>query len=193
MIALAIMPSGIGYYFYQKLHSNTTATTPLATTTIGTGYIVLSGTGPGTLIPNQEVSFVFKNSGKVSQVLAKVGDKVKAGQVLARLENTTIQLQYNLAQANLAALSSPSGIAAAEQAVQDAKESLATAKDNLQFLIGPEVFVAEQKLADAQQGLEESNAAVAKNASNVNKQKLSEAKSALAEAQFTVDYAYNNY
>jgi len=193
MIALVIMLCGTGYYYYQKSHSNTTAPTPLATTTIGTGNIVLSATGPGTLIPNQEVSFGFKNSGKVSQVLAKIGDKVKAGQVLARLENTTIQLQYNLAQANLAALSSPSAVAAAEQAVQDAKESLATAKDNLQFLIGPEVFVAEQKLADAQQGLEEANAASAKDASDANKQKLSEAKSALAEAQKTVDYAYTNY
>jgi len=193
VIVLVILLSGTGYYYYNKLLSSKTSTTPIATTIIGTGDIVLSGTGPGTLIPNQEVSFGFKNSGKVSQVLAKVGDKVKAGQVLARLENTTIQLQYNLAQANLVALSSPSAIAAAEQAVADAKESLATARDNLQFLIGPEVFVAEQKLADTQQGLEGAKAAFAKDPSDANKQKLSEAESALAEAQKTVDYAYNNY
>src|SRR5690349_3801273 len=169
VIVLAIVLSGTGYYYYNKLQSSKTNVTPIATTTIGTGDIILSGTGPGTLIPGQEVSFGFKNSGKVSAVLVKVGDKVKAGQVLAQLENTTTQLQYNLAQANLTALSSPSAIAAAEQAVQDAKASLATAQDNLQFLIGPDVFVAEQQLADAQQGLEGAKAAFAKDASDANK------------------------
>ena len=192
VIALAIVLSGTSYY-YNKLQSSRTSAAPIATTTIGTGDIVLSGTGPGTLIPSQEISLGFKNPGKVSEVLAKVGGKVKAGQVLARLENTTVQLQYNLAQANLAALSSPAAIATAEQAVQDAKASLATARNNLQFLIGPEVFVAEQKLADAKQGLEEAKAAVAKDASDTNKQKLSEAESTVAETQKTVDYTYNNY
>lgn len=193
VIALAIVLSGTGYYYYSQLQSSRTSATPIATTTIGTGDIVLSGTGPGTLIPSEEISFGFKTPGKVSEVLAKVGDKVNAGQVLARLENTTIQLQYNLAQANLVALSSPSALAAAEQAVQDAKENLATAKDNLQFLIGPDLFVAEEKLASAQQGLESAKAAVAKDASDANKQKLSEAEAELADARKTVDYAFNNY
>jgi hypothetical protein len=55
------------------------------------------------------------------------------------------------------------------------------------------MFVAEEKLADAQQGLESAKAAVAKNDSDANKQKLSTAESAVAEAQKTVDYAFNNY
>ena len=126
-------------------------------------------------------------------MLATLGEKVEAGQVLARLDSKTLELQYKQAEGNVAALSSPAEIASAEQAVQDAKASLATAKDDLQFLIGPDVFVAEQKLADAQEGLEAAKAAVAKDASDANKQKLSTAESELADAQKTVEYAFKNY
>lgn len=191
LIALAIVFGGALYYYNTKQSVN--QENIVETSTIGTGNIILSATGLGTLIPNEEVSFGFKTSGQVSEVLASLGEKVEAGQVLARLDSKTAELQYKQAAGNLAALSSPAEIASAEQAVQDAKESLVTAKDDLQFLIGPEMFVAEEKLADAQQGLESAKAAVAKNPSDANKQKLSAAESAVAEARKTVDYAFNNY
>ena len=191
LIAVVIV-FGAVFYAYKTRQSVSKENIP-QTSTIGTGNIILSATGLGTLIPNQEVSFGFKQSGEVSEVLATLGEKVEAGQVLARLDSTTLELQYKQAEGNVVALSSPAEIASAQQAVQDAKESLATAKDDLQFLIGPEVFVAEQKLAEAQQGLEAAKAAVAKDASDANKQKLTAAETAVPEAQKTVDYAYNNY
>ncbi len=191
LIAVVIVFSA-GFYAYNTRQSVSKENVP-QTSTIGTGNIILSATGLATLVPGQEVSFGFKQSGQVSEVLATLGEKVEAGQVLARLDSTTLGLQYKQAEGNVAALSSPAEIASAEQAVQDAKASLATAKDDLQFLIGPEVFVAEQKLAEAQQGLEEAKAAVAKDTSDANKQKLSAAETAIAEAQKTVDYAYTNY
>ena len=117
VLALLVIAGGAGYTYYNKLQASRNSATPVATTTVSTGDIVLIATGPGTLIPSEEVSFGFKNSGQVSEVLSKLGDKVDAGQVLARLENNTIELQYKQAEANLAALSSPSGIAVAEQAV----------------------------------------------------------------------------
>ena len=192
MIAVVLVFGGALYYYYNT-KSSARKENVIQTSTIGTGNIILSATGLGTLIPGNEVSFGFKQSGQVSEVLATLGEKVEAGKVLARLDSTTLELQYKQAEGNVAALSSPAEIASAEQAVQDAKASLATARDDLQFLIGPDLFVAEEKLADAQQGLQSAKAAVAKNASNANKQKLSEAESAVADARKTVDYAYNNY
>jgi multidrug efflux pump subunit AcrA (membrane-fusion protein) len=109
------------------------------------------------------------------------------------LDSTTLELQYKQVKGNLAALSAPAEMASAEQAVQDAKESLATAKDDLQFLIGPDMFVAEENVADAGQTLQLAKAAVEKDASDANKQKLSEAESKLAEAQETLTYAYYTY
>ncbi len=191
LIAVAIVFGGV-FHYYNTLPSASKEDI-IQTSTIGTGDIILSATGLGTLIPGEEVSFGFKNSGQVSEVLASLGEKVEVGQVLARLNSKTLELQYKQAAGNVAALSSPAEIASAEQAVQDAKESLATAKDDLQFLIGPDLLVAEEKLADAQQGLESVKATVEKDAPDANKQKLSEAESAVADAQKTVDYAFNNY
>ncbi|HEX9331786.1 MAG TPA: efflux RND transporter periplasmic adaptor subunit [Anaerolineales bacterium] len=192
VIAFVIILSGAGYY-YTKLQSAKNNQTGPETTTIGTGDIVLSATGTGTLIPNEEVSFGFKNSGQVSQVLVGLGEKVEAGQVLAQLESNTLDLKYTQAEANLAALTSPAEIAAAEQAVQDAKQSLATARNNLQFLIGPDMLVAEEEVTSAQKDLQLAKAAVQKDASDANQQKVSEAESALTTAQETLTYAFYNY
>jgi len=193
VLALVLMAGGIGYYYYNKLQASRNSAVTVATTTVGTGDIVLIATGPGTLIPNQNVSFGFKNSGRVSKVLAKLGDKVNAGQVLARLENGTISLQYKQADANLAALSSPSGIAVAEQAVQDAQLNLATAKDTLQLLIGPDVLNTEDNVVSAQQAVQLAQAAAVKDPSNENKQKVTAAETNLAQAEKVLDSVMFNY
>ena len=193
MIALAIILIGAGYTYYTKLQSSRNSAAPIATTRIGIGDIVLAATGPGTLIPNQQISFGFKKSGKISEVLNKLGDQVKAGQVLARLENTTIQLEYNQAQANLAALSSPSAIAAAEQTLQDAKANYATARDTLQGLIGPDLLIAEDNFTNAQQQVQLAKAAAEKNPSAENTQKVTDAESTLAKVQGILAQAQNDY
>lgn len=191
LIAILIVFGGVFYYYKTEPAASTENV--IQTSTISTGNIILSATGLGTLIPNNEVSFGFKEEGQVSKVLASLGEKVEAGQVLARLDSTTLELQYKQAEGNVAALASPAEIASAEQSVADAKASLATAKDELQYMIGPEVFIAEQKLANAQQALQTAKAEVAKDNSYANQQKVFQAEAALADAQQTVDYAYKNY
>src|SRR5574341_1086836 len=191
MIAVAIVLSGAIYYFSTTQSGN--KENVVETSTIGTGDIVLSATGFGTLVPREEVSFGFKNSGQVSEVLVNLGEKVETGQVLARLESKTLELKYKQAAANVAALTSPSEMAAAERAVQDAKEGFATARDDLQFLIGPDMLFAEEKVADAQDELEAAGAAAEKDPSDANKQKISEAESTLVKAQETLTYAYYAY
>ena len=165
----------------------------IETSTIDTGDIILSATGLGTLIPSEEVSFGFKNSGEVSKVLVNLGEQVEAGQVLARMESSTSELKYKQAEANLAALSSPAAIASAKQTVLEAQESLASARDDLQFMIGPEMMVAEERVANAQDELEAAKAAVEQDPSDANKGKVSEAELALAQAEETLTYAYYNY
>ena len=190
LLAVVLIFAGVFYYYRTK---PATKENVVQTSTIGTGNIILSATGLGTLIPSNEVSFGFKQSGQVSEVLAALGEKVEAGQVLARLDSSTLELQYKQAEGNVAALSSPAEIASAEQAVADAKASLATARDDLQFMIGPEMFVSEEQLANARQVLESAQAAVAKDDSDANKQQLSKAEAAVAAAQKALDYAYKNY
>jgi HlyD family secretion protein len=190
LVALALLLGGVIYAYTAK--QTVQQEQAVATSTIDTGDIILSATGLGSL-SNEEVAFGFKQSGQVSEVLVNLGDKVEAGQVLARLERGTLELQYREAEAEYAALSSPSGIAAAKQAVADARQSFATARDDLGHLIGPEMLVAEEGLAQAQENLRLAKAVAAKDPSGTNKQKVSEAEAALTQAQETWDYAYYNY
>ena len=191
LIALAIVLSGAIYYYSTTQTSE--AVNAVQTSTIGTGDIILSATGLGTLIPANEVSFGFKTGGTVREVLVRLGERVEAGQVLARLDSATLELKYKLAEENLAALSSPAEIAKAAQAVQEAKESFAKARNDLQYLIGPDMLLAEERVTSAEQDLQLAKAAADTDPSDTNKQKVSEAESALSEAEKDltgVFYAY---
>lgn len=190
LLALAILLSGT-IYAYTQIQKGNEETAP-ETSTIGTGDIILYATGMGSL-SNEEVSFGFRNNGKVSEVLVSLGDSVEAGQVLARLESETLELKYEQAKANFEALSSAANIAAAKQAVAEAQQSFEVARDDLQYLIGPEMLVGEEAVAQAQQDLQLTKAAAEKDPSDVNRQKVSEAEVALAKAQETLEYAYYNY
>jgi RND family efflux transporter MFP subunit len=193
VILLAVVLSGAGYYYFNKSKSAGSTAPVIQTSTIRTGDIVLTATGPGSLIPSQEVSFGFKNRGKVADVLVNLGDKVQAGQVLAQQEKTTLTLEYNQAEANLAALSSPSAVAVAEQTLQDAKQAFATAKDSLQYLIGPDLLAAEDNASQAQADMLQAKAAVEKDASDKNKQALAVAETILSKAQENLAQAQRDY
>jgi HlyD family secretion protein len=193
MSALLIILTGAGYYYYATLQEGTKNEAVIETSTIGTGDIILTAAGIGEIIPSEEVSFGFKNNGRVSEVLVSLGDNVEKGQVLARLESQTLELKYKQAEANLAALSSPSGIAAAEQSVEDTKQSFAIARDNLQFLIGPDLLLAEEKVANVQSELKTAMTAAEKDGTDANKQKVADAKSALAKAQEALTYIFYTY
>ena len=190
-IALIIVLGSAIYYFTAVRSS--TKENALKTSTISTGDIILSATGLGTLVPSQEVSFGFKHGGEVQEVLVSLGEPVEAGQVLARLKNETLTLKYKQAEANLAAMSSPAEIASAAQAMQEAKQSFAEARNNLQYLIGSDMLVAEEQVAAAQQDLQSAKSAFEEEASDTNQQKLSEAEANLMKAQETLSYAYHNF
>ena len=60
-------------------------------------------------------------------------------------------------------------------------------------MIGPEMFIAQETLAKAQQDLESAKAAWEKDPSDANKGKVSEAEAALTGAQQTLTYMFYNY
>jgi HlyD family secretion protein len=191
VIALVMIAGGGVYYFRSKQAVQPAKT--VQTSTIGTGNIVLSATGVGSLVAKNEVSFGFKNGGHVSELLVSLGQQVKAGDVLARLDNSTLELKYAQAAAAVAALSTPGEIASAAQAVEDAKLKLATAKDDLQHMIGPDMMIAEDQVASAQQDLQVAQANVAKDPTDANKGQVSQAEADLKKAQDALTSAYYNY
>ena len=191
LIALVVILSSALYY-YSSMQTGEQEQT-VETSTISTGDIILTATGLGSLVPQDEVSLSFKNEETVNEVLVELGEQVQAGQVLARLDSGTLELEYQQAEANLAALSTPGEIAKANQGLMDAREAFANARDDLEYMIGPDMMIAEEKVASAQQDLKSAQAALQLEPSDANKQKVSEAEANLKTAQEGLTYAYYNY
>ena len=81
----------------------TTAATGARTVTAGQGTVTATVTADGTLEPATTASAAFDTSGTVTAVYAKVGAKVTAGQLLARVDPAAAQRALDLARANLVA------------------------------------------------------------------------------------------
>ncbi|HET7375736.1 MAG TPA: biotin/lipoyl-binding protein, partial [Anaerolineae bacterium] len=116
-------------------------------------------TAEGRILPNQSATLSFQVSGQATEILIKEGDSVKAGDVIARLNNDSLRA---------AAVQAQTGVEAA-QAVQ------ANRKMQLPKLIAQ--AEATLKAAQAKQ--------LAASAGGDNQAALLEAQSALAQAQYT--------
>ncbi len=163
VIALLLMAGGGGYYYYQTIQAKAQAAAaePAETTaTVERGDLVITASGSGTLIPARELSIGFRSSGVVAELLVQVGDKVEAGQLLARLDDTEAraqvrQAEINLRQAEISLAKLTEDVSAAELAA--AQGNLASARAALTKLTSPassqEVLAARQNLKSAQDKL----------------------------------------
>lgn len=128
------------------------------------GTLVATATASGTVNPQDTITVGTQVSGTISQLFVDYNSKVKAGQVLAKLDPTQFQAALAQAQANLA------------QAEGQANAAGATAQGALSNVS------ATQAQAAAQLATQQSDqAAIANAAANVTK-----AQAALAVAQQTV-------
>src|SRR6202165_2308375 len=105
----------------------------------GTVQVTVSATGPVTIPASVPLS--FPNSGKLSEVDVTVGQAVAAGQVLAQLDTSALQIAVDQAQATLtqqqaaaakvAAGATPAAISAAQAQVASAQTTLDNAQKSL--------------------------------------------------------------
>ena len=65
------------------------------------GDITLSVSGNGKIQTSREARLTFGSAGKVSNILVKEGDKVKTGDVLAKLDTSSLELALKQAQMSL--------------------------------------------------------------------------------------------
>jgi len=159
-LILAIAAGG-GYYYYSTTRSRKAAivaVTPVQTAIAFRGNIVLQASGTGTLISANQVSFGFGTSGQITELDARIGDHVEAGQVLGKLDNTTALAEYEQAKRNLADLSTPAAIAQAQQTVAQAEVDVANALESLKHLVGPDVLYWEGQVTSAEAALKSAQA-----------------------------------
>lgn len=142
LFILVLAGGGAAWYFLvggksAQAQSAAQDETAINTTTVTRGDIKVSADGSGTLIASQSVDLSFSTQGTVTELNVKVGDTVKEGDVLARMEDTqdleanvaSIKLQLLEAEKTLAELQENADVSFA-QAYQDwitAKETYNTA------------------------------------------------------------------
>jgi macrolide-specific efflux system membrane fusion protein len=99
---VAVLAIGIGSYAATRGGGAAAAATPTKLQTVATGTIKQSVSATGTLVPAQQESLTFAVSGQVTAVDVAAGDKVKAGQVLAKIDAASLAVNVAQAKASVA-------------------------------------------------------------------------------------------
>lgn len=108
LIVVILAAAGGGYYYYRQSTSTAEAATatPLQTATVKRGNLVISASGTGSVINEDETQLGFDNGGVLAELKVSVGDVVKQGDVLAvsAPADSDATIQSNLTSAKLAVL-----------------------------------------------------------------------------------------
>lgn len=121
----------LGSLFWFSGGASTLMPQPTPTPVIDMSEFENQVTASGTLLPVRRAALSFKTGGQVVQVAAKVGDQVKKGDPLVRLDAAELEAAVAIAQANLKQLQAGATreeIAAAQAAVDNAQAQLAKAR-----------------------------------------------------------------
>ena len=99
LVAGAVVLSGLiaRDMFFPPTASNTAS----RTYTVQQGTVRIQVSGTGNVVPSTQVGVAPKTAGTLSEVDVHVGDHVLAGQLLAKIDTTTLQTALDQASANL--------------------------------------------------------------------------------------------
>ncbi|MCJ7701250.1 MAG: efflux RND transporter periplasmic adaptor subunit, partial [Anaerolineales bacterium] len=159
VIALMAGAGLYGYYIVTTLKSNQETTDQsgsLETAVARNGDLSIIVSGSGQVIPASEIGLDFDENGTIIESLAKVGDQVEAGDVLARLQSDTTEaeLAADIAEAELAVLQAERNLAdlyaTAELEAAQALIDLEDAQQAMEDLTNLELEEAAALLAIAQ-------------------------------------------
>ena len=196
-ILLLLVGGGYAYYKLTYVSSQTATTTALQTAVVRQGNLIIYASGNGTLVAAQQATFNFGASGQITKVNAKAGDSVKAGDVLAEMDDSTQQVQYLQAKRALADMTSPYAIATAEQSIATAMQKVDTTHSQLAYLLSPAVLYWEEQVAKAEQDLADAKKEAKKSPSSDADAKVKQAAAVLDTFQDKLkgnkDYYENVY
>jgi len=117
VVVIALIGGG-SYAFIKARQATATASTTstLQTAIARTGNLILEASGSGYLVANSEATVAFEIDGKLAELDVKLGDTVTKGQLLATLDDASLQYKLEEAQLALLELTSPEAIANAKLA-----------------------------------------------------------------------------
>lgn len=208
-IVLVLVLGSVGFYFYaQNLEAaaaQNDETPGVQTAVARLGDLVVSATGAGSVVATEELSLGFSANGTLVELLVAVGDKVSAGDVLARIDDAdaqqslvNAQLQYQQAAMQTDASVTETGVSYDEISVAQAQINLAVAQAALDDLLDwtadeDEIALAEASLAAAQASYNAALGQASASSSNIAVSGISvdQAERALTDAQAVYDTAFD--
>lgn len=161
MLALVVLAGATAWYYFNYYAVAETPDTPaLQTARVRVGDITITASGSGNLLPARELELGFRSSGVLAEKTVAVGDRVTAGDLLARLEDASTQMKVAQAEANLSLAELKLGELTGDAdpaALAAAQASLAAAEADLARLVAPptegESLAAQENLRSAQEAL----------------------------------------
>jgi len=186
IILVAIV--AVGYWGYASLHPKAAAAT-ISTATVTREDVSQTVSSSGTVISPSDIAVAPVTSGTLAAIYVKPGSVVKAGEVLARMDTSSLktslaQSQSSLiqAQANLSNAEASANTSSSTNSIQLANDQAAVtnAQNNLSY---------QQTLIDASQATDAQNVATALAKLNYDKNLASQN---VAVYQSSVDTAKNN-
>jgi HlyD family secretion protein len=188
-LVLTLIAGGVFAWLPGRLAPATTTTTA----TVQQGNLTLNVTGSGSVAAARTVNLAFQQSGTITAVNVKVGDQVKAGQVLAQIDAADLQLALQQAQASLKAaeaqLTQAKGGGATPQDLASAQAQLDSAKAQLTQTKTGTATPADIASARAQLSAAQAKLDALKNPSQAD---LSTAQSKLDQAQTALQSTRNS-
>src|SRR5580692_5662238 len=109
-LVVILVLAGVGSYLVIRPASSSAA---LQTTAVQQGTVLATVSASGTLEAAQNLGLNFTTGGKVTAIYVKVGQRVTAGQKLAKVDDTSSEDSLEQAQSQLAAADAQ--LTAAEQ------------------------------------------------------------------------------
>lgn len=154
IIIIALLGGGVYFGFFRK------EKTAFTLAEVVRGNIAQEVSETGKVIKGEEVNLSFKTAGRIEKIYPKVGDQVKSGEVLVKLDTSDLEIQlqeakaaFSVAQAKLNKLlagSSIEEIQIAKTSVANAKIALESARQNLKDI---QALAEENLSSDYEDGL----------------------------------------
>lgn len=173
IVALALVAGGVAFLLIKKPWAKGATPITYTTVTVGKGSIAAQVTANGTLSARGTVLVGAQVSGRVVELNADFNDKVKKGQIIAKLDPQVLQAQIDQSSASVALASA--NVNKAQVAVADADRQLKRQKtlQEQQLVAGATVESAEVAYDTARAALLAAKASAAQAQANLAQAKLS--------------------
>ena len=174
VVVLAAIAAAVAAWFLAQPRPVTVATAAVVTTTPSQQFVVLNATGY--VVAQRKAAIGSKATGRLEWLGVAEGSRVKAGEVIARIDNRDVSAQAQSAEANVRAAR-----AGLEQTLAEERDALAQLRRNQDLLA--KGFVSPASVDTAKARAERATAGVAS-----ARAAIGAAEAGSRNAQVSVDY-----